>query len=104
MKKSIADKWVEALRSGKYKQGEGFLHSESNNTYCCLGVLCEIEGIPFNGNRIMPFKNGILKTGNGEILGDGTLLSNLNDGRGRLITDDIIKLNFDEIADIIQIN
>lgn len=33
-------KWIEALRSGKYKQGKGFL--KYKNTYCCLGVACEI--------------------------------------------------------------
>ncbi len=34
-------KWVKALRSGKYKQGTGSLHS-SNNNYCCLGVACQV--------------------------------------------------------------
>ena len=33
-------KWVEALRSGKYKQSRQFLHSEEG--YCCLGVACDI--------------------------------------------------------------
>ncbi len=41
MKKDIADKWVTALRSGKYKQTQGQLKSEDR--YCCLGVLCEIS-------------------------------------------------------------
>ena len=35
-------KWVEALRSGKYKQGRGQLRL--GDTYCCLGVLCDIMG------------------------------------------------------------
>jgi hypothetical protein len=46
MKKSIAEKWVEALRSGYYKQGRGCL--SVNKKHCCLGVLCDIamvEGI-----------------------------------------------------------
>lgn len=33
-------KWIEALRSGKYKQGRGFL--KKDNCFCCLGVACEI--------------------------------------------------------------
>jgi hypothetical protein len=33
--------WVEALRSGKYKQGTGRLRS-ADNKYCCLGVLSTI--------------------------------------------------------------
>lgn len=32
--------WVAALRSGKYTQGTGALCI--NDTYCCLGVLCDL--------------------------------------------------------------
>jgi len=42
VKKSIADKWIKALRSGKYKQTKGKLKGKVG--YCCLGVLCEISG------------------------------------------------------------
>jgi hypothetical protein len=41
---AILNEWVAALRSGKYKQGRRYLRS-CNDTYCCLGVLCEIEGV-----------------------------------------------------------
>lgn len=41
MKADIKQRWVEALRSGQYKQGRGFL--KRNNAYCCLGVLCELH-------------------------------------------------------------
>lgn len=44
MKKEIADKWVEALRSGNYKQGMSALRSKEDE-YCCLGVLCEVLGL-----------------------------------------------------------
>ena len=37
--------WLEALRSGKYKQGRDKL-CNLQNQYCCLGVLCEVAGIP----------------------------------------------------------
>jgi hypothetical protein len=40
MNKDIAQKWIDALRSGKYQQGRGFLHS--NKGMCCLGVLCDL--------------------------------------------------------------
>lgn len=36
------ERWVEALRSGKYKQGKQVLHDIDNNTYCCLGVACDL--------------------------------------------------------------
>ena len=39
--------WVEALRSGEYKQGRGALCRKTEDTfeYCCLGVACEISGL-----------------------------------------------------------
>lgn len=37
-------KWTEALRSGIYKQGSDYLHNDG--AYCCLGVLCELQGRP----------------------------------------------------------
>ena len=41
MNARIKRKWVAALRSGKYAQGQGFLKDEDGG-YCCLGVLCSI--------------------------------------------------------------
>jgi len=48
----VKEKWVAALRSGEYSQGEGVLkdvpEGDSTPKYCCLGVLCEIavqEGV-----------------------------------------------------------
>lgn len=40
MKKEIADRWVEALESGKYPQTKGRLRDSDG--FCCLGVLCEL--------------------------------------------------------------
>lgn len=40
-----ARKWVQALRSGEYKQGIGALkglNKDGEQTYCCLGVACDI--------------------------------------------------------------
>lgn len=41
MKQEIAYQWADALESGKYKQGRHRLKS-SENTFCCLGVLCDL--------------------------------------------------------------
>ena len=46
MNRELVTKWVKALESGKYKQGEGSFHDVIKNshgdgigdTYCCLGV------------------------------------------------------------------
>lgn len=40
--KELVRQWVEALRSGKYKQGRSALRN-IDNEFCCLGVLCEIS-------------------------------------------------------------
>lgn len=42
MDKTIAFKWIEALRSGKYKQAKGAMRvkqKDGSYAYCCLGVL-----------------------------------------------------------------
>ena len=42
MNQGIKANWLDALRSGKYKQGQYWLRKE--DLYCCLGVLCDIHG------------------------------------------------------------
>lgn len=51
-KKQLANrkKWVKALRSGKYKQAEGQLRD--GDRFCCLGVLCDVLGMKWNGNEV----------------------------------------------------
>jgi hypothetical protein len=46
MNKKIKKLWVEALKSGDYKQGKNCLYIKDNDgkeTYCCLGVLCDLH-------------------------------------------------------------
>jgi hypothetical protein len=54
MNKVMKRKWLAALRSGKFQQGNGLLRREAidpttgeiTTTHCCLGVLCEaIKGV-----------------------------------------------------------
>lgn len=40
--KDFKDKWVTALRSGKYKQTDAVIHNSLTDSYCCLGVACRI--------------------------------------------------------------
>lgn len=44
MKQDIKERWVAALRSGEYKQGDGQLRciSDSSSSHCCLGVLTDL--------------------------------------------------------------
>lgn len=39
----MRDKWIAALRSGKYGQTKGRL-KRGENYFCCLGVACDISG------------------------------------------------------------
>jgi hypothetical protein len=48
MKEKIAEKWINALRSGEYEQGKGSLRLR--NKYCCLGVLCDLYSKENNEN------------------------------------------------------
>jgi len=51
MRKTVKKKWLEALRSGEYKQGKRTLRRREPNgewSFCCLGVLCDLavkEGV-----------------------------------------------------------
>ena len=79
--------WVEALRSGKYKQGHLSLYSPYKNTYCCLGVACKTVDVPDEqmAAHMIPhkdFTNGdklpaILLTNNDVV----RFLWNINDGQ-----------------------
>lgn len=44
MDPEIKRKWVEALRSGEYVQGQAKL--KRDGMHCCLGVLCEVANPP----------------------------------------------------------
>lgn len=97
--KEFATKWVEALRSRKYRQGNGQL--KVNDKYCCLGVACELAGathkqtqgygyIP-SGSRInIPNEIKGFASANNLV----SMLTNMNDG-GR---------DFNQIADWIEAN
>ena len=60
MKKTIKNKWLKALRSGKYTQGYTQLinYDDQGNeiSHCCLGVLGVVCDIPIGDNG-MSFRN-----------------------------------------------
>ncbi len=41
MNQEIKQRWLDALRSGEYKQGHDMLRN--GNQFCCLGVLCDLH-------------------------------------------------------------
>src|SRR6476620_9902297 len=42
--KGFKKKWVDALRSGRFKQGQIYLYDSEDSTYCCLGVAEIVAG------------------------------------------------------------
>ena len=71
MEKRIAEKWVNALRSGKYKQGKNTLkqvRSDEEVTYCCLGVLaeeCGVMDVLSGSQNLQEWKNRPIEDVNG---------------------------------------
>lgn len=60
MDPEIKAKWIEALRSGSYKQGSTRLNK--GDEFCCLGVLCEVLNQPYHrdeAGKIYEFDDGI---------------------------------------------
>lgn len=42
LEKEFAKRWIAALRSGKYLQGQSYLENSFGH-YCCLGVACRMD-------------------------------------------------------------
>jgi hypothetical protein len=93
--------WIDALKSGEYKQGERAALFDGEG-YCCLGVACALLGQlpPYKASTMPPetrntygFYNGIGEGVRSEI----TPLYILNDGSG--FSD---RHSFSEIAAIVE--
>lgn len=101
MDANLKAKWVEALRSGKYEQGELFLRK--NGKHCCLGVLCELAGLEISegGGMVVGPHNVDDYEPIYEIVGGSSIASDLwrrNDGNT------MRRQSFAEIADYIEAN
>ena len=98
MDKKLKRKWLEALRSGKYKQGNTFLNR--NNKFCCLGVLADIMGLtwkkhPLSGNFVDAKTVCCYKNARGNLSHSGSLDSAelQKAGFGSVIQDELIEMN-----------
>lgn len=105
--KDSAKKWVEALRSGKYKQAKNVLYDEKTGGYCCLGVACQLYNEEFPEDKV--------NTGEGETqdlsseycevrkwLGLLSCTGHLVSGLGSLAELNDKGVDFTEIANIIE--
>jgi hypothetical protein len=103
----LIQRWIKALRSGKYKQAHGVLRT-GDNRYCCLGVLCDLVDHKGWSAKPKPFEDTTAFThrraATGGNLGKGTMpsgplgdlvfftgdmatdLADLNDDQGRSFT------------------
>jgi hypothetical protein len=132
MNEKIKEEWLKRLRSGMYKQGTKQLHSITDDTYCCLGVLCEIaleqgickkvDGRYDNSDTILPYSVqewAELESPNPEVryspnsvktlslaqLNDGSdslLLSTADDGVDTVKKLDYEQHSFSQIANLIE--
>lgn len=112
MNKQVLNLWVNALRSGEYEQGQGALFYE--NTYCCLGVLCDLaikNGVDvlveknedythnFDGQNHYPPKNVLdwagLDKKDPDVIHDGNV-------RSVALLNDEYDLSFSDIANLIE--
>ena len=105
MNVALITKWIAALRSGNHVQGKMFLRL-TDGSQCCLGVLCEVAGVPWvqggyaGANRFLPKEVMDLLGFNGEVpevdcfpLAQGITLSRMNDSGN---------YSFDQLADVIE--
>lgn len=107
--------WLQALRSGDYRQGTGSLYS--NGKYCCLGVLVKIQGLLGSGehasfgslnasNPLFPVLGHIgafPPTVRVEYLPDpGSLMDHSGSAKTLVTLNDSAGFTFPEIADILE--
>jgi len=111
--KDFGIKWVNALRSGNYKQGKDDLYKAFNNSYCCIGVagsICDISNQDMNEKGLFSKDDFSLEfieqlsfpielTGSAYANPLVNELINMNDG-----TNNCVKMDFNEIADWIEAN
>ena len=110
MKKEIAKIWVEALRSGKYEQTRGQL--KMDESYCCLGVLCEISKLGrFSNNERYLIQSRSAQEIKNDVLPVSVMKwAGIKDSSGLLnMYESLAEYNdsgktFLEIADIIELN
>lgn len=116
MKTVTPEDWIAALRSGKYKQGRNLLRTFENDTFCCLGVLCDIhddgawEYGGWRGYKAFPppdlsgLKNvaGLFDISQSEWADLGLPPEEYEDDTSLAVLNDKYEFSFEQIADVIE--
>lgn len=108
----IQQEWVNALRSGKYKQGRECLHNINDNTWCCLGCATDIaekHGISVRKNTYGEYvENEVLEINVAEackfIRNDGKIDGKRLGMFNTLVESNDSGFNFTDIADFVEAN
>lgn len=116
MDAKVKSDWVAALRSGNYKQGKNVLHNVTANTYCCLGVLCDLAvgaGV-VQENELGHFyapvgykHGGLLPKAVADWAGldsDNPWIADVPDPVSAVYANDTLNLTFAQIADLVEGN
>lgn len=102
-------KWIEALESGEYKQGTQLLRN-LNDEYCCLGVACDLYGVPWSKGLNYYHINGIQNRLTDEVAeelkfyGCGGKHKDDDENRALWMLNDCDDFTFKEIAQVIRNN
>lgn len=106
--------WIEALRSGKYQQGQGGLRKviggDEPDQFCCLGVLCDLVPTELGSWFSAEFENYRQFGIDVNTSQSGVLTSEVANWANLSYFDKLIDLNdskkapFTKIADYIQEN
>lgn len=111
----LQEKWLSALESGNYKQGQGKLRNK-NGEFCCLGVACEVLGLErqgntfylYNGEEVRGFLTPQIAEKLGLRSGGGQLLATVTVGGMKYKTlydmNDYGKMTFKDIAAYVRSN
>ena len=98
-------KWIEALRSGKYRQTTGTLRDRDG--FCCLGVLCDISGtgewVQDDGSWRYQGYTDVLPKPVQQLVGLRTNFGRINGSQGHNLSEmNDIEYSFASIADVIE--
>ena len=101
-------KWVEALRSGEYKQKAGTLRYRDG--FCCLGVLCDIsktgewvkEGGDWRYEGLHSSDRETLPKSLQQLVGLRNVTGRISRNEGLTVMNDTTGCSFAEIADLIE--
>lgn len=111
MNQEIKTRWLQALRSGQYKQAYGTLKrtTAEGSSFCCLGVLCDVikEDLKIDWQPSTTYPNSKSFDGNTTILTSGICqYCQLEpDYTNHVITmNDNERASFEQIADYIEAN